>query len=269
MDNRPIGIFDSGLGGLTAVKEIHKLLPHETLIYFGDTARVPYGTRSDETIIKFALQDLHFLLSQNVKHVIIACGTVSSIAIDKLKKESNVPVTGIVDAVVSAACQATRNQKVAIMGTNATIKSKTIENAIKAYGDIDVIGQACPLLVPLIENGYIDTDNRLLQYAIEEYANRIRDFQADTIVLGCTHYPIIKKAISNMIPESVLIDSGQEVAKCVHKELEEQGMLHEDNTLGTMQFYVSDAIANFSKIANIFLGGNIMGNVMKVDIEAY
>ena len=268
MDNRPIGIFDSGLGGLTAVKEIHKLLPTESLIYFGDTARIPYGTRSEDTVCKFALQDLRFLLAQNVKYIVVACGTVSSIAMHALLKDSSVPVIGIVESVSRAACRTTKNKRVAIMGTAATIRSRTIENAIKNDG-IEVVGQSCPLFVPLIENGYIEANNRLLQYAVDEYLEKIKAFGADTIVLGCTHYPLIKDAISLKAPNITLINSGLEIANTLAQSLNEQDLLSDSSRLGDLSFYVSDTVAGFSKMASLFLGESVKDNILKVDIEAY
>ena len=177
MDNRAIGVFDSGLGGLTVVKELIKKLPNEDIIYFGDTARVPYGSHDRETIIEFAKQDLNFLLSHAVKAVLVACGTASSTALEELKKSTDIPVLGVIEAAAQSAARATKNKKIAVLATSATIKSHAYSKAIAAeHPDISVIEKACPLFVPLVENGYINRDNVVTGLVVEDYLKDISDF---------------------------------------------------------------------------------------------
>ena len=249
MDNRPIGIFDSGLGGLTAVKEILSILPQEDIVYFGDTGRVPYGTRSKETIMKYAKQDMAFLQSKNVKMIIAACGTVSSLA----------------------ACLATHKKRIGIIGTTATIKSGSYQKAILEINpDIQVFAQDCPLFVPLVENGFTSPDSDIVLSVIKHYLQPFMDADIDTLILGCTHYPILYHAIEKVMGKGVfLVDSGKETAVHAADILEEQGLLTNRSRKGTCTFYVSDSTDGFTESANIFLQQNVEQTVEFIDIEAF
>ncbi|MBQ2670200.1 MAG: glutamate racemase, partial [Clostridia bacterium] len=188
MNNKSIGVFDSGLGGLTAVKQIMKELPNENIIYFGDTGRVPYGTRSRDTILKYTRGDIRFLKTFDVKVIVIACGTASSAALPMIKNEFDVPIVGVIDAAVYAAVRATKNTKIGVIGTSGTIKSGEYEKQIKAYdSSMEVYSKACPMFVPLVENGYFDSP--VTKLIVEEYLEDIRSEGVDTLILGCTHSP--------------------------------------------------------------------------------
>ena len=269
MDNRSIGVFDSGLGGLTAVKQIMKSLPNESIIYFGDTGRVPYGTRSSETILKYTRNDIRFLKSFDVKLIVIACGTASSVSLPAVKEEFDVPIVGVLDAAVYAAVRATKNKKIGIIGTPGTIKSGSYERLIKEYdSSMQTFRRACPLFVPLVENGHFETE--VTRLVIEEYLTEIRDAGVDTLILGCTHYPLLKKAIGEFMGEDVtLIDPGAEVALYLRKKFDDGG-LHGDKTDEEQyKYFVSDNVAGFEELGSIFLEKRIDGQVSKVDIEKY
>jgi glutamate racemase len=270
LDNRPIGVFDSGLGGLTAVKEMMDLLPNESIVYFGDTGRVPYGTRSKETIIKYAKQDIRFLLKHNIKAIVIACGTVSSVALNEAIKESTVPTMGVVEGAVLGALNATKNKIIGILGTSATIRSEAYEKAIRAVkDDIKTVSNACPLFVPLVENGYFKKDNEIAILAAKEYLKPLIEQNADTIILGCTHYPLLKDVIASVVGQDVtLIDPGKQAAMALKESLKVNNMLSL-NKNGEHRFYVSDSTENFSHYANFFLGKNMNSSVEKIDIETY
>ena len=269
MDNRSIGVFDSGLGGLTAVKQIMKSLPDENIIYFGDTGRVPYGTRSADTILKYTGNDIRFLKSFDVKMIVIACGTVSSVALPKIKNELDIPVVGVVDSAVLAALKATKNNKIGIIGTSGTIKSRSYERLIKENNpDVQTYTRACPLFVPLVENGHFDTP--VAKLVIEEYLEDIKNAGVDTLILGCTHYPLLKKAIGEYMGENVaLIDSGAEVAKYLKTMLKDEELHDKAHDKEQYRFYVSDNIETFEELGSIFLETKINGQVSQIDIEKY
>ena len=270
MNNAPIGVFDSGLGGLTAVRELRNVLPNENIIYFGDTGRVPYGTRSDETIRKYARQDTDFLLKNNVKMIIAACGTVSSVA-DNLKRDLPVPYTGVVSPTCFAAVKATKNKKIGVIGTKATINSHSYRGIIRGFdSEAEVIEQDCPLFVPLVENGFIGRDDPITKLVIERYLGNIMESGADTLILGCTHYPIIAGAISGVIGSDVkLIDSGRETAVYAAKILKENNLLNDSSQKGRCEYFVSDTPGDFESVANVFLGENVSRDVTQIDIEKY
>lgn len=267
MDKRAIGIFDSGLGGLTAVKEIMELLPNENIIYFGDTGRVPYGTRSRETIIKYSRQDVKFLESFGVKMIVVACGTVSSVALPTLKNECGIPIVGVVDAAVEAAIAASKNKKIGIIGTPGTIASGAYSNGIhKKMPEAETFSRACPLFVPLVENGHFDTE--VARLVTEEYLSEIKQMNVDTLILGCTHYPLLEKVIHQFMGESVtLINSGAEIAKRLETDYPE--ILNKGNEKGEYHYYVSDDTENFEHLASLFLRCDVNGQVAKTDIEKY
>ncbi len=268
MSEQAIGVFDSGLGGLTAVKELIKVLPQENIIYFGDTARVPYGTRSDKTIKVYARQDADFLLSKGVKLIIAACGTVSSVATE-LYEDLPVPFTGVVIPTATAAVRATKNGRIGIIGTPATVKSSSYKKEILRQDDrITVYQQACPLFVPLVENGFISADDPIVQLTVERYLSEMKAAGIDTLILGCTHFPIIAEAISNYLGKGVtLIDSGKETALYAANILGNKGLLNNSNTLGNCKYYVSDTVEGFRKTADVFLGKSVEYEAAHINVE--
>ncbi len=269
MNNKSIGVFDSGLGGLTAVKQIMQELPNENIIYFGDTGRVPYGTRSRDTIMKYARSDIRFLKSFDVKIIVIACGTASSAALPMIKDEFDVPIVGVIDAAVYAAVRATKNKKIGVIGTPGTIKSGEYEKQINAYdSSMQVFAKACPMFVPLVENGYFDTP--VTRLIVEEYLEGIRSEGVDTLILGCTHYPLLEKVIHEYMGDGVtLINSGAEVAKYLKKKLDSETAHSEKIDENQYRYYVSDDISSFEELGGIFLEREINGQVTKIDIEKY
>ncbi len=269
MDNRCIGVFDSGLGGLTAVKEIMKILPDENIIYFGDTGRVPYGTRSHETVLKYTKNDIRFLQSFDVKMIVIACGTASSVALPKVLEDFDVPILGVVEPSVKAAFNATKNKKVGIIGTSGTIKSGSYEKLIKSFdSEIETFTKACPLFVPLVENGHFDT--QVAKLVVEEYLEEIKNSGVDTLILGCTHYPLLSKVIGEYMGDSVtLINPGEEVAKHLKNMLYGNMGHSKDQDGEKYRYFVSDNTEAFETLGSIFLETKINGQVTKIDIEKY
>lgn len=270
MNNNAIGVFDSGLGGLTCLKELNKLIPNENVIYFGDTARLPYGSRSRETILKYAAQDIAFVKSKGVKLIIAACGTVSSVLGVGKTSDGDVPFTGVVLPAAQAACGITRNGKIGVIGTETTIRSGIYGKAIRSIRpDISVIGNSCPMFVPLVENGYTDRDNPVTKLIAEQYLAPIKREGVDTLILGCTHYPIIRDTIADYMGDSVkIISSGEEAAKFAYNMLTAKDMLASREETGTNTYYTSDSVALFEENATAFLGsGKINGDVHKVAID--
>ncbi len=265
-----IGIFDSGLGGLSALTEVRRLLPNEDIVYFGDTGRVPYGSRSKETIIKYALQDMRFLLTHNIDAVMVACGTATSNAIDILREAyPDIAIVGVIEAGAKAAAKATKNKKVGVSGTLSTIASGAFETALKAENpELEIHSAACPLFVPLVENGFVEQDDEITRLTAERYLSNMKEAGVDTVILGCTHYPIIAPAIQKVLPGVSLINVGSaaaiELAEIVTKKR------HGDiKNTGTTKFFVSDEPQGFVKTASIFLGEEISGDVTRIDIEKY
>lgn len=268
-DNRPIGVFDSGLGGLTVMREMVKQLPNESIVYFGDTGRVPYGTRSRDIIKKYAGQDEKFLLQKDVKFIVAACGTVSSVAADTAKSLP-VPFAGIISYSVNAAVNTTKNRKIGIIGTPATIKSRSHEKAIKSVmPDAQVIACDCPLFVPLVEEGWISPDDTVVYETAKRYLQPIKDFGVDTLIMGCTHYPVIKDVIAKIMGENViLINAGEATSVAVKKYLTDNGMLCSGNSEPKHSFFVSDRTDSFEKIAEMIMGEKIRyEDVEQVDID--
>lgn len=261
-----IGIFDSGLGGLTALKELRSLLPSEPLIYFGDTGRVPYGTRSAATIVKYAKQDAAFLLSQGVDAILVACGTVSTTALKELRESLPIPVIGVVDPTADAAVKATKNGKIAVIGTPATIRTSAFEAALRdRKADGTVISLPCPLFVPLVESGFTAPDCEITRLTCEHYLAPIRESGADTLILGCTHYPLLAPIIASVLPGVTLISSGAETAKATAAL---RGQSGQDKD-APVRYYVSDDPSLFTTSAGAFLGYDLSGEVEKIDIERY
>ncbi len=266
-----IGVFDSGLGGLSAVKEFLHVLPNEKIIYFGDTGRVPYGNRSRDTITKYAFQDAGFLIKNNVKMVVAACGTVSSVAGDKLENSLPVPYTGVVNPTAFIADQKTRNGKIGVIGTAATIASHSYKLRLeKLNSKYKVYEQACPLFVPLVENGFICRDDQIVRLVIRRYLSELKESGIDTLILGCTHYPLLRDAISDFMGEGVtLVDSGYETAVYSAKILREQNLLNDDDSRKKPEFFVSDTPDGFESVAGLFLGRDMEHTVTQIDIEQY
>jgi glutamate racemase len=261
---RPIGVFDSGIGGLTVVRELFRQLPGESIVYFGDTARVPYGTKSDETVQKFALQDARFLEEQSVKLIVVACNTVSSNSLDLLKKKISMPIEGVIEPGARAAVAATDSGRVGIIGTDSTIASRAYERAIRALNeDIRIFARSCPLFVPLVEEGWID--DPVTSQVAERYLSHLRRCQVDVLVLGCTHYPLLKDIIAHaMGPEVVLIDSATATAKEVGNILEREDLRNPQASPPEHHFYVSDLPRRFGEIGERFLGSSL-AHVVRVD----
>lgn len=268
MNNAAIGVFDSGVGGLTCVEEITKLMPHEDIVYLGDTARVPYGTRSRETLIRYAEQDIAFLKEHNVKIILVACGTISSI-LSYINYEEDIPISGVVSPAASSACAATRNGKVGVIGTSATIKSGNYGKVIRSIDpNVKVIGKACPMFVPLVENGYTSPDCEAVRYFAQEYLECMKKAGVDTLILGCTHYPHLTGVISSIMGGGVsLISSGAELAKYAHKTLCASDDLAEREEQGRVQLYCTDSVELFSENVEKFMGKNINMEVSKCTLK--
>lgn len=271
MDNRPIGVFDSGLGGLTAVREFQRLLPGEDIIYFGDTGRVPYGGRSKSTIVRYARQDVAFLRTFDLKAIVIACGTVSTTALDILASENDIPVWGVVEPAAQAAAQATRKGLVGLIGTQATIRSGAYERCIaKEAPEVKVLSRACPLFVPLVENGRFRVGDIVAETVAAEYLEPFRTAGVDTLVLGCTHYPLLTDVIGAcMGPDVTLVNVGAKCAGSVAEQLKVMDALGEPGRIGTSRYYVSDTVEGFSSLASIFLQRDVQEKVAQVDIWQY
>lgn len=271
MQNQPIGIFDSGLGGLTAVSEIQRLLPNEDFIYFGDTARVPYGTRSYEVIRKYSMQDCRFLLSKDVKAILIACGTVSSNALDLLTESFTLPIIGVVEGAAKRAAEIAENSNgiIAVLATAATIQSNSFVNAIqKINPKLEVIPKSCPMFVPLVENGHTDKEDVAANAIAEEYLSEIALQKPSAVILGCTHYPLLSDILKKILPNSELVSSGREAAIALKETLSKSGLLT-GNGSGKTKFYTSDDITLFASLAKRFLGSDISEKISKTDIENF
>ncbi len=256
---KAIGIFDSGIGGLTVLKEIVAKMPRENIIYLGDTARVPYGIRSPETVTRYSFENTQFLLSQEIKMLVIACNTASAISLDAVKKEYPLPVIGVLEPGARAAAAATKTRKIGVIGTEATIKSGAYEKEIKRLApDIEVRSLACPLFVPLAEEGW--TDNDVAELVAGKYLAPFRGAGIDTLVLGCTHYPLLKAVISRAVGSGInLIDSATETAKEVAVVLEKLRWQGGGSGEGLRKFFVTDAPARFESIGKRFLGDSSFG----------
>jgi len=253
--NRPIGVFDSGVGGLTVVKELIRQLPSEDIVYFGDTARVPYGIKSRETVIKFSIENILFLLKHDVKFICIACNTSSSVALPAMKRYFKVPIVGVIAPGVREAVYATHNKKIGVIGTKGTINSRAYEMQIKQLDPkIKVVAQACPLFVPFAEEGWLKGE--VVLKVARHYLRPLKDARVDTVILGCTHYPLLKPVLKEVFGRQVtLIDSAKQVAMEVKKILAHEGLLSAGARRGKREFYVSDNPEWFSGLAQRFLGG--------------
>lgn len=248
-DTRPIGVFDSGIGGLTVAKALQELLPNERIFYLGDTARVPYGNKSAETVERYSMELANMLIRENAKAIVVACNTVSSVAIPKLRRHVSVPVIGVIEPGAQAAIATTRNRHVGVIGTRATIRSGAYENALRALNvHVRVSSQACPLLVPLIEEGLLN--DKLTDQAIARYLDPMIGDGIDTLVLGCTHYPLLAGAISRALGSDVkLVDSAQNCAAAVRNLLDRQALRAPAKNVGALEVALTDAPDNFLRVA--------------------
>ena len=251
----PIGVFDSGIGGLTVVRELRRVLPHEDIVYLGDTARVPYGNKSPETVIRFACEDTQFLLSQNVKAVIVACNTASAWALSALQRRFEVPILGVILPGARAALEQPRHQRIGIIGTYATVRSQAYSKAILARCDtVRVFAQACPLLVPLVEEAW--TDHPVTERVLREYLRPLQRHRIETLVLGCTHYPLLKEAILKVTKGKIaLVDSAESCALDVQERLAKLHLLcARRKRQGLVHPFVTDEVTRFDELAARFLG---------------
>lgn len=267
MDTRPIGVFDSGVGGLTVVKQIMKVMPHENIIYFGDTARVPYGTKSKEAVTKYSKQNVRFLLSKDVKAIIVACNTASSNSLDELRATFDVPIFGVVVPGVEEALRATKNKKIGVIGTQGTVRSGAYERMICAEdSEMQVFTKACPLFVPLAEEGW--TDNEVSRQAAKNYLTDLVATGIDSLVLGCTHYPLLKRCIGTTVGDGVkLVDPAKATARQVKEFLAERDQLNENEEEGVRRFYLSDTTNTFGFLCQKALKHPYEAEI--IDIEKY
>jgi glutamate racemase len=262
--NKPIGVFDSGVGGLTVVKEVIQHLPNEDIIYFGDTARVPYGIKSRETVAKLSVENILFLLKQDVKLICVACNTASSFALPVIKSHFRVPVIGVISPGVREAVYATRNKRIGVIGTRGTINSRTYEVEIRQLAsNVKVITAACPLFVPFAEEGL--RQGKVVEEVAANYLKPLKQAKVDTVILGCTHYPLLKPVIKKVLgPDVILIDSAKQVAIEVKEMLAAESLLNKAGKKGMQRFYVSDNPEWFRSMARSFLGRPV-SKVIKVD----
>lgn len=268
--NRPIGIFDSGIGGLTVLREMKRLLPHEDLVYFGDTARVPYGTKSRETVQRYSVQIARFLKTKRIKMLVVACNTASAYSIDVLQKRFSFPVSGVIVSGVKAALSYTRNGRIAVIGTEGTIQSGSYRKALMTRKDVSggsgavkyYRGMACPLFVPLVEEGWFD--GKITEDIARIYLAAVKNSKCDTLILGCTHYPLLKKIIRKVVgPTVAIVDSAYETAVNVRKILGNKGLLRTRSAKGVQRYYVSDAPEKFCTIGRLFLKEKIRNISLK------
>ncbi len=262
-DKRPIGIFDSGVGGLTVFKEIVKELPSENIVYLGDTARVPYGIRSPEIVMRYSFENAKFLMSKGIKILVIACNTSSSISLPFLVRNFPIRIVGVVEPGARAAAARSKKKKIAVIGTETTIRSSSYAKAIKSIDkSIVTTGIACPLFVPLVEEGWTTGD--IVTLTAKKYLLPLKKFGADVLILGCTHYPIIKNVIADVV-KIPLIDSAAETAKEVRRILEENKLLRHNSSKPRREFFVTDAPEKFVQTGERFLGQTI-SNISQVKI---
>lgn len=263
---KAIGIFDSGVGGLTVLKELMKTLPQEDTIYFGDSARFPYGTKSPETIVRYSLEIASFLSSREIKLLVVACNTASAVALEALKQELSIPVVGVIEPGARRAVSVTRSGKIGVIGTEGTIRSGAYAKAIKRINPaVEVLTRSCPLFVPLAEEGWID--NEIARLTARTYLQGLREEGVDTLVLGCTHYPLLKGIIGEVMGSGVsLVDSAEETARTVTEILGARELLRPATERGNHHYYVTDVPAGFIRIGNRLFGGKL-GDVYQVSLD--
>lgn len=265
LSSRPVGVFDSGLGGLTLVRQIKRMLPNENVIYLGDTARVPYGTRSKDAVRKFSLQDADFLVGKKVKCIVIACNTASALAYDYLKKKIRLPILDVISTLPTQV-KFDRYSKIGIIGTSATIKSKAHLKMIrKANSVAKIYPIACPLLVPLVEAG--ETKGQIVDLVIEKYLKSLKAEKLSVLILGCTHYPILKEKFKKYMGEVEIVDPAVATVRTLKSFLKALGSENKHQKAGETTYFVTDIVTNFERTAEMFLGEKIDGLVQKVDLE--
>ena len=264
-DKNPIGIFDSGLGGLTVVKAIRNVLPKESIIYFGDTARVPYGNKSPNLVKEYSLQITEFLLERGTKIIIVACNTATALALDTLQNKLDIPVIGVVKPGVDSALKLTKNNRIGVIGTISTINSGVYETELKINNhSVEVAATPCPLFVPLAEEGWLNES--VTKLVAEKYLEPINKAAVDTLILGCTHYPLLAKVIQEIVSSKIkLVDSAQAMAVETAEVLMNNGLLNDQNNKGVLKLFVSDLPAQFETVASRFLGEKI-SNVQKIQL---
>jgi len=267
LNNMAIGIFDSGIGGLTVLKEVRRMLPKEKLIYLGDTARVPYGIRSAQTVIKYSIANTDFLLKQNIKLLIIACNTASAVANKVLREKYAIPVIDVVGPGAKGAVKITKNKKIGIIGTQGTIKSSAYQKAIKLIDhDIETFTQSCPLFVPLAEEGWCSKDDEVVLLTAMRYLETLKSEDIDTLVLGCTHYPLLKEALQKVMGDKIkLVDSAEETAFEVVNLLNECNLCSDGSEEARSIFYLTDIAHRFAETGSRFLGEELT-NINLIDI---
>ena len=266
----PIGVFDSGVGGLTVAREIMRNLPKEDIVYFGDTARVPYGSKSKDNIIRYSRQIIHFLQTKGVKAIVIACNTASALALDTVKDEFDIPIIGVVEPGARAALAVTENKKIGVIGTEATVRSSMYEKIIKGINpEVSVISKACPLFVPLVEEGF--KKHQVTDEIIDYYLASMKKSDVDALILGCTHYPLLRSKIREYVGEKItLVNPAYETAMDLKRILIEMEMENPDieGDHGSYSFYVSDAADKFKQFANSILPYDIE-TTKQINIEEY
>lgn len=263
-DSRAIGIFDSGLGGLTVAKRIMEVMPYENIVYFGDTGRVPYGTKSVDTVKKYAVEDEKFLISKDVKMIVAACGTVSSVAADT-GKDLPVPFIEVISHSVKDAVSSTKSEKIGVLATPATIKSHAHKNLIvKALPNATVLETAAPLLVSLAEEGWYTRENEIARLTVQKYLSDMKNAGIDTLILGCTHFPVFEELIREYMPNVTLIDMGVSAAKYIKDTLEKTNSQNKSGKTASYEFFVSDKPVTFEKTVKIFLGES--GKDIKINL---
>jgi len=268
MCNKPIGIFDSGLGGLTVLKEIHRILPGENLVYFGDSKRAPYGTKSRETITNFAFQDMRFMLSKNVKAIVIACNTVSSNALEKIKSEFDIPVLEVISPGSAAGLAASKTKIIGVIGTPATIESNAYKKELSdKEASCRIYQKSCPLFVSLVEEGTEFWNNEIAELTANHYLNGLKEKGIDTLILGCTHYPLLKEVIQKVVgPDIKLIDSARSIAELLRDSTTIK--MNSTAVKGLVEIFTSDSIEKFMPLCKDILGKDNL-TVEHIDIENY
>lgn len=266
--NNPIGVFDSGVGGLTVARELMRQLPNEDLVYFGDTARVPYGSKSKKTVLKYSRQIVRFLRTKDVKAIVVACNTASALALDEIAAEIDIPIIGVVKPGAKMAVETTKTGNVGVIGTESTIKSGIYNEYIRELNpEITVVSKACPLFVPLVEEGLIE--DRVTDDIVSRYLQEMKEYRVDALVLGCTHYPLIRNTIKRFVGDSVhLVNPAFETAKSLKELLTEQGILNMDKHKPEYEYYVSDGVDKFISFADSVLPCHVTDTCV-VDIESY
>lgn len=267
-NNSPIGVFDSGVGGLTVAREIIRQLPNESIVYFGDTARVPYGSKSKDTIIRYSRQIVRFLKTKNVKAIVVACNTASAFALDTIEKELDIPIIGVVKPGAKSAIENTKNKRIGIVGTEGTIKSGLYTEYIQSIDpEITVIGKACPLFVPLVEEGMLH--DSVTDEIASRYLNELKDKDIDSLILGCTHYPLLRSTVGKIMGDEVnLVNPAYETAISLEALLRNVGIKADEDAEAKYEFYVSDAADKFKSFANSIMPFHT-DLIHQINIEEY